>query len=137
MNIFKTAALVALCFFNAGMFGQDQQPDLKQLDYDIMTWKARAKVIGDVKSLALKGTISFSLAAAAIVCSLFLCDRGNFRLSDLGYRLLRSISSCAEYGVKFFGSALFLNLFASKYAHGIVAELESNRIECFKTQKAA
>ena len=76
MNLFKITALTVLCLFNVGLFGQDQQSHVKQLEYDIMTWKTRAKVVADVKGFAFNWGVGCILPVVATISFLLYKNFG-------------------------------------------------------------
>ena len=136
MKIVKICAFTVLCFVSSAAFSQ-QQPNLKQLEHDIITWKARDKAVNDVKSWAFKVDIAcvvISVVATYALGASLQEIRSSSVLSEYEKALCNTLdmtSICA----KIFGSTWLANLIASKYTASMVTELEKTKECLVKTQK--
>ena len=124
------------------MFGQDQQPDLKQLDYDIMIWNARNDVVNNVNSLSLK-----ALAASAVLAA---CAGGGlyYYREILGpknksiFADILVVSSFAGLGLSYVAAHISagiwsINLLLSLYTKYHLAAFKAVKAQLLKTQKTA
>lgn len=143
MNILKISIPAALCFFSTGMFGQDQQPDIKQLDHDIMIWNARNDVVNNINSLSLKVLAASAVLAACAGGGLHYLHENNYgHGSYISFSNILVCSSfgglCLSYVAAHLSAGIWsINLLLLLYTKCHLAALKEMKERLLKTQKIA
>lgn len=142
MHIIKHLFLVVLCSGSLGLMGQEYQPDIKQLEHDIMTWSARNDTVNKVNILCLKALCASGLLAAGSATTIFCladyCASNKTQSPILGLILSGSFAGLFASFVTTTVSlkVLFINLWLSMYVKYHFASIKQVKNNLVRNQLA-